>query len=122
MIKLIAIALLSLQQPAQQFDLVCTNTDTGGTYRLRMDLESNRWCEGECREARPIASVDADRYTLFDFDNRGRTLRTQGLSFINRHTGEHYESMISTGGLAQVSRRSGQCERAPFSGMPQPRL
>lgn len=115
-------AALSIQALSPQFDLACKNTATGETYRLRIDLESNRWCEGECPQGRPLASVDADRYTLFDYDTRGRTLRTTGLSYVNRQTGEHFESMISVGGLSQVHRRSGQCERAPYSGMPEPRL
>lgn len=118
----LAAVAIAIQALSPQFDLACTNTATGEAYRLRIDLESSRWCEGDCAQGRPIASVDADRYTLFDYDNRGPALRTTGLSFINRQTGEHYESMISIGRLSQVQRRSGQCVRAPFSGMPEPLL
>lgn len=113
---------LAIQALSPQFDLACTNTATGEAYRIRIDLENNRWCEGDCPQGRPLAAVDADRYTLFDYDNRGARLRTTGLSFVNRQTGEHYESMISIGVLSQTQRRNGQCAREPYSGMPEPRL
>ncbi len=113
--------------PGRQFDLVCTETLAKGrpstpTYRFRIDLDQNRWCEGDCMAPREIAAVTADRYTLVDNEFRGRGLRTTNLNFIDRLTGQHSEMTIARGGLSQVTERQGRCERQPFSGMPQPRL
>lgn len=55
-------------------------------------------------------------------EHRGRTLRTVNKSWIDRVTGEHWEQNQSIGGLTQINSREGQCERAPYSGMPQPKL
>lgn len=111
----------------RQFDLACTETLAKGRpstpqYRFRIDLDQNRWCEGDCSAPREIAAVTADRYTLVDSEFRGRGLRTTSLNFIDRMTGEHSEMTISRGGLSQITEREGRCEREPFSGMPQPRL
>lgn len=131
MIKLAALALLAVTQPAEQFDLICVGSawesPTGGAarpaeYRFRIDLARNRWCEGDCAQPREIQSVTEDRYTLVNSEYRGRGLRTLNTSWIDRVAGTHTELNLSTGGLVQGSRREGRCERAPFSGMPQPRL
>lgn len=112
---------------SRQFDLLCRETaSTGraptGEYRFRVDLDQNRWCEGICETPRTIASVTADRYTLVDSENRGRRLRTSNKSWIDRVTGEHFEQNQAIGTLTQINSREGKCERAPYSGMPQPRL
>jgi hypothetical protein len=126
--KLLAIAMLALLQPAdRQFDLVCTQTASSGRastpqYRFRIDLDLNRWCEGDCARPREIVAVTADRYTLVDSEYRSRTLRTVNKSWIDRVTGEHWEQNQAIGGLTQINSREGRCERAPFSGMPGPRL
>ena len=126
--KLVVLAMLALSQPVErQFDLVCTEISSSGRastpeYRFRIDLDLNRWCEDECARPREIAAVSADRYTLVDREHRGRTLRTVNKSWIDRVTGEHWEQNQSIGGLTQINSREGKCERAPFSGMPQPRL
>lgn len=127
MIKLALVAVMLIQQPSQQFDLVCQETARSGRpaaseYRFRIDLDANRWCEGDCAHPREIADVTADRYTLVDSEYRSRTMRTVNKSWINRVTGEHWEQNQSHGSLTQIESREGQCERAPFSGMPQPRL
>lgn len=119
---------LAVQDAApRQFDLVCTETASSGRvstpeYRFRVDLDLNRWCEGDCAQPREIAAVTADRYALVDMEHRGRTLRTVNKSWIDRVTGEHWEQNQSIGGLTQINSREGQCERAPYSGMPQPKL
>jgi hypothetical protein len=126
--KLIFLAALALLQPSdRQFDLVCTETASAGRastpeYRFRIDLDLNRWCEGDCARPREIAAVTADRYTLVDMERRSRTLRTSNKSWIDRVTGEHWEQNQSIGGLTQINSREGTCERAPYSGMPEPRL
>lgn len=114
-------------EAGRQFDLACTETLAKGRpstpqYRFRIDLDQNRWCEGDCAAPREISAVTADRYTLVDSEFRGQRLQTTSLSYIDRVTGEHWETMIARGGLSQITERQGQCERAPFSGMPQPRL
>lgn len=124
---ILGLALSAQADPARQFDLVCRETLARGRpstpeYRFRIDLELNRWCEGECATPREIASVTADRYTLVDSEYRSARLRTVNKSWINRVTGEHYENNQSLGGLTQINTREGQCEKAPFSGMPEPRL
>ncbi|MNT00942.1 hypothetical protein D3C72_1353920 [compost metagenome] len=115
----------------RQFDLACTGNawerPTGGTgspaqYRFRLDLDANRWCEGECTRIAEIKSVTADRYVLTDEEYRSRTMRTVNSSWIDRVTGKHSEFNLVSGSLVQGSRREAQCEREPFSGMPQSRL
>ena len=126
--KLLALAALAMMQPSdRQFDLVCSQTAFSGRpstpeYRFRIDLDQNRWCEGDCARPRPIASVTADRYTLVDMENRTGRLRTSNHSHIDRVTGEHWEQNMAVGGLTQIDSRKGMCERAPYSGMPEPRL
>ena len=120
-------ALVLAQSPDRQFDLVCTQTASAGRpstpeYRFRLDLDLNRWCEGDCARPREIAAVTADRYTLVDSEYRSRTMRTVNKSWINRVTGEHWEQNQSLGSLTQIDSREGRCERAAFSGMPEPRL
>jgi len=110
-----------------QFDLVCTETLAKGRpstpqYRFRIDLDQNRWCEDDCTTPREIAAVTADRYTLVDREFRGQRLQTTSLNYVDRVTGEQSELMIARGALVQVTERRGLCEKAPFSGMPQPRL
>jgi hypothetical protein len=123
MLAAVAAALIAAQALSPQFDLACTDNRTGEAYRLRLDLDGNRWCEGDCLQTRPIAEVTADRYTLFRYEpTPGSRLRTSGLSYIDRQTGEHWEQRLSAGALTQVERREGRCERAVFSGMPEPRL
>ena len=121
------IALLAVQEPGRQFDLLCAETASAGRtstpeYRFRIDLDLNRWCEGDCARPREIAAVTADRYTLVDMERRSRTLRTSNKSWIDRVTGEHWEQNQSIGGLTQINSREGKCVRAPYSGMPEPRL
>lgn len=123
----IIMAMLAIQEPARQFDLLCAETASVGRaatpeYRFRVDLDLNRWCEGDCARPREIAAVTADRYTLVDMERRTRTLRTSNKSWIDRVTGEHWEQNQSIGGLTQINSREGKCERAPYSGMPEPRL
>jgi hypothetical protein len=124
---LLGLALSAPPENGPQFDLVCRETLARGRpstpeYRFRIDLSQNRWCEGECESPREIASVTADRYTLVDSEYRSLRLRTVNKSWIDRVTGEHYENNQSIGGLTQINTREGQCERAPYSGMPEPRL
>lgn len=127
MIALLLAAAMVLQASPQQFDLVCQETARSGRpaateYRFRIDLDANRWCEGDCSRPRDIAAVTADRYTLVDSQHRSRTMRTSNKSWIDRVTGEHWEQNQAIGSLTQIESREGRCERAPFSGMPQPRL
>lgn len=115
-------------QPAsRQFDLACTELAHSGRasvpeYRFRIDLDQNRWCEGTCDRPQEIVAVTADRYTLVSNDYRGRTLRTASNSYIDRVSGEHFEQNVSIGATTQIDSRRGRCERAPYSGMPSPRL
>lgn len=123
MLAVVSAAVIAAQALSPQFDLACRDARTGAAYGFRIDLDGNRWCEGDCAQTRPIASVTADRYTLFSFrPEPGSRLRTSGLSFIDRQTGEHRESRVVEGNIVQVEGREGICQRAPFSGMPEPRL
>lgn len=129
---LIFVALMGqVAEPPQQFDLACTGLawdhPTNGegratAYRIRIDLDRMRWCEGDCTRPREIFAVTADRYTLVDNEYRSRTMRTVNKSWIDRVAGTHSETNLAFGSLVQGSRREARCERAPFSGMPQPRL
>lgn len=133
----IAIILAVLAAPAAaqerggQFDLVCTgqqfNSLVGGrgrpwSERIRVDLSAMRWCEGPCEEATEIAEVTADEITFsLEKPERGG-LRISSARRVSRITGEYEDYFSMIGVVIDQRRREGQCERAPFSGMPQARF
>ena len=85
-----------------------------------MDLDSGKWCEGECSEQKPLAKVTGISLTLEDELTEGATSRTERMSMVSRETGEFVSKSIILGSYGKLSLYySGQCEAAPFSGFPE---
>lgn len=115
---------------ASTFNLVCSGEvkSFGGGEAgsepfekiYRVDLDSGKWCEGECPEQKPLAKVTGTSLTLEDELTEGATSRTERMSMVSRETGEFVSKSIILGSYGKLSLYySGQCEAAPFSGFPE---
>jgi hypothetical protein len=86
----------------------------------RVDLDSGKWCEGECSEQKPLAKVTGTSLTLEDELTEGATNRTERMSMVSRETGEFVSKSIA---LASYGRLSlfyrGRCDVAQFTGFPE---
>jgi hypothetical protein len=125
MIAYVMAAIMLMQTPPQQFDLICTGTSVisgGGTPaettpfnpRLRLDLDRMVWCYNDCQSVDQVNR--ASPMTIF--------LNTvfQGGNFemrIDRATGL-LSLIISADGVTGTF--SARCEAAPHTGIPQPRF
>lgn len=109
-------------EPDQQFDLVCTKEarqKVVGSRRYRIDLQSMRWCMDACAAPKGIQAATAAKITLAASDpaDRSETITHE----IDRSTGRYVDAHISRRWvIAEVS--GGQCELAPFSGLPAPKF
>lgn len=121
MLHLVIAAALLTQSP-QQFDLVCTGEMRSGSRlggfetspyneRLRIDLQTNRWCAGECTTPKTIQSSSPAEIVLASEN----TPDMQQEFRVNRTTGSVQHTIV-TGPISL--RAYGQCTRADFSGMP----
>lgn len=129
MIAYLVIAALAVQSAPQQFDVACAGQEwdraSGGRasdfeVRLRIDLTAMRWCRGDCRTAREIKSVSADRIILEDeTPAQGSRVRVTASAYLDRTAGTFHELFSMRSGTVQGYRRQAQCVVAPFSGMPQ---
>ncbi|WP_158014121.1 hypothetical protein [Sphingomonas sanxanigenens] len=120
--------LTSAAAAAMTFNLICTGalavTSFEGTksesYRdeYRVDLNTNQWCEGECKAHHPIVSVQPAQITLEDKKGSGTTEASVS-NFINRETGQHHV-LVSSGYRRSliVMKYEGTCTPAPFTGFP----
>jgi hypothetical protein len=113
------------------FNLVCTGTGVTGLFQpgsvqiqqkkeepftaiLRVDLDSKRWCSGECETTQPIFSVEPTRI-IFRKDSDS-DLQADTITFANRESG-YYFDRNRVGQF--LSMNIGSCEKAPFSGFPE---
>lgn len=116
---------------AATFNLVCTGTIEsesfyGGkktepySYTYRLNLDSKKWCEQDCKVLHHIADVQPGVLVLSprkDIDTATRKEFTSGE--INRETGR--QTILATSGRRDgilIMKWEGQCEKAPFSGFP----
>lgn len=99
---------------ADQFDLICKSAEE--TERYRVDLARGEWCLGDCKNVIKIASVTsglivfAEKKPQFPGDSRASNQ-------VNRVTGEWIWYSFDRRYSSQQDIR-GQCESAPFSGLP----
>jgi hypothetical protein len=111
------------QQISAAFDLWCEGTETktskAGFQEIsykrlyRINLESRRYCDGECATTQVLAKVDPYRITFYD--SYGPT-GYGSEKFINRENGELVEMALRADGTRGVLAK---CERRSFSGFPQ---
>ena len=117
---------------ALAFNLICSVTSYGARNQtvypknpekmeLSIDLETKRWCGAreQCTQTLPIQEV-TDSYIIFlnikEGTGKGRTSYT-----ISRESGEFsFYERDDSGDFAGFT--FGHCEKAPFTGFPQPKF
>lgn len=114
------------------FNLTCTGVVTTKSmqpeetkpysHNYRLDLEANKWCEGDCKSTWPIYKVDPGYITLEEprtVDTVSESYKSRGV--IDRVKGT--ESILTSGGkgaLFRFSSWNGVCTKGTFSGFPKP--
>lgn len=109
---------------AAAFNLVCPVTQTAYvpgnpkpfetkfTHIIRVDLDARRFCEAECEETMPIASILEE-----DIVFRGSDRATSGtFEAVNRESGKYFFNALY--GPGSMTFRAGTCSVAPFTGFP----
>lgn len=115
----LALANTALAASPPRFDLVCVGQErtaagaTPDSRRYTIDLQAKRWCRtAECSEGLAIEAVTPDEIT-FRRSKPGDALEHR--HFISRVPGTFTETIVMPDG---VSRTTGTCRPAPFSGLP----
>lgn len=122
-------ALSSLAVASVAFNLICsgtlsTTTALGSekepyTSTFRLDLDSRRWCEGDCRFVKELSGLSDTLITLEAKNADTPRTRDLLLNVIARDTGIHtINAAAGTGAGAVVMKWSGVCEKAAFTGFP----
>lgn len=120
--------LLLAAAAVQPFNLNCTgklteypNWTKPFSLVYRVDLSQKKWCEGDCRRTFDFVEISPSRLTL----SRERTYTVSGenfiITYIDRVTGEYKSFSVVYKTRYSIDTRkewSGQCERAPFTGLP----
>jgi hypothetical protein len=125
----------ALADTTKQFDLICTSTHFSvsssfdrhgelvfgptltiddGPVRLHVDLVSNQWCEGDCKEVDAIESVTDSIYVF--------SLRKEYVGdtvSVKRQTAEYFRQEPEA---KDGTRHTGTCAAAPFTPFPKPKL
>lgn len=124
-------ALMLIQSPPQQFDLVCTGTSitvrtvAGETFsetdayiqRYRVDLRRGAWCQSDCSIVEEFVRVTPTELVM---DRQSRGPGHTDLS-INRTTGgmlSKWRGSASGSTLDSIA----SCSREPFTPMPEARF
>lgn len=110
------------------FNLNCTGTYTWGkmlskpeqetqiTVTYRVDLDSGRWCSGECKTTAQFYRV-TDTQIVFRL-SEDKEVGTDTITTVNRESGEYLDrDRLLFANL--VFMTIGTCERAPFTGFPE---
>jgi hypothetical protein len=119
------------------FDLNCDATKSVESWRgpertriseervgllLRVDLARKLWCSGDCATTSPIASVDGSMILFQKKEGSGG----DDLTLLNRSTGEYLDRdrifVTPNDSDIVVTRTSGSCKPAVFSGFPASKL
>lgn len=106
---------------AEQFNLQCTKVVRGSsgpetnTRTYRIDLDAKLWCMDECDRARSIKAVTPDQITINETDPAERRYRAS--HYIYRGTGKYVQTYDNRS-LGSFIVTEGQCEPAPFTGLP----
>ena len=122
---------------ASTFDLNCDATKSVESWRgaertriseervgllLRVDLSRKLWCSGDCATTSPIASVDGSMILFQKKEGSGG----DDLTLLNRSTGEYLDRdrifVTPNDSDIVLTRTSGSCRPAVFSGFPASKL
>lgn len=128
MIAYVMAAMMLVQSPPQQFNLVCTGatyvtrergeqTSTPFEQTYRFDLRRGAWCTGNCSVVEEIIDVSP---TLLVIEQRGFGRGISDVS-INRTTGRYRANADFEASRTNVLSVA-HCERKPFTGIPQARF
>jgi hypothetical protein len=116
----LALALISVPATSgDQFDLVCTGTQTALeslqrspiTRRYHVDLKAGRWCANECPLVKGFAEVRPEHIVFEEAKPAYRGDPSEHLEFVRRDTGNW--SYFGYGAQAD-----GSCQIAPFTPFP----
>lgn len=85
--------------------------------QIRIDLKTNRWCDGVCHETKPISRV-SERELILQREAQP-DIHAYDSEVINRESG----SYVSHHRINDVSYdETGTCSRKPFTGFPSKRF
>ena len=114
-----------------QFDLECKTKKSSlarhgnkfsaevlATRLLRIDLVSNRWCEGKCEFGTPLIAVTVNDLTFAD-DPTDPDGFSNSKSSINRNTGRYFTITHEDG---RTDLETGECIMKPYTTVPSPRF
>ncbi len=114
------------------FNLLCTGTHSVKSLTLektepyeieyRVELDAERWCEGDCEQPRDFYSVEETQLTL-QYKKEDTPFGSELLTnTINRRDGKHTILVTSRRRSAAsiiILKWDGQCEQRPFTGFPE---
>lgn len=115
--RFVALGMALISTPAaaaDQFDLICKSAKE--TERYRVDLARGEWCLGDCRNVIKIASVTSG-VIIFAEKKQQHPRDSWASNQVNRVTGEWRWYSFDPKYSRQQDIR-GQCESAPFTGLP----
>lgn len=115
---------------AAAFNLVCHGTAYHSSHLLgpkenehqfeiiyHVDLGAGRYCAGPCTVTSPIKQI-TDTMIVFEMEERGKLDDT--LVYADRESGRYFDRVrhFTSPDFLLVDMAEGQCERAPFTGLP----
>ena len=117
---------------AATFNLTCAGTVETTTilgtrtgpysYTYRIDLDAQKWCNGDCEEINPIYSVQPDAIMLENVNTASPTEEERVVDIIDRKTGEHslwsINKNLSNPRYTILMKHKGTCEKSAFTGFP----
>lgn len=111
---------------ADQFDLACKGykwTKIGGpsqdySFRARIDLAAEKWCEGECKAALPIFSVTPDELVLTDEGTLNSRIEMSRRATYDRKTNAFHYLFLQTRPTDDYLETQTVCTTEPFTPLP----
>lgn len=113
-----------------QFDLLCTHNGltivegakttvdqppgTLADFVLRIDLESKKWCDSECKYINPL-SITSNRITLLE---SAEYPWKSDERYLDRISGKFFRKQKLPNGGAGYAETKADCNKKPFSGIP----
>ena len=118
------VPVVAMAQATDQFDLNCRgilhprpgDPEIKMERRYHIDLKANRWCFDGCVTPKAITGVTPDMITLEKLAARDNYLHTEVNRFVNRQNGAVFDSD------GDGHYYTGQCEKADFTPLPQPKF
>lgn len=89
------------------------------TYHV--DLSTKRYCSGKCTVTAPIKEVTPTQI-VFELEERGTMDDT--LTYVSRESGRYFDRTrrYISGDTVMVNVAEGECQIAPFTGLPTPKF